>query len=390
MDNRVFVVSCPDYGQAGERTAELLDMMGGMDKFASTGESIALKVNLLLAAEPEEAVTTHPALVTAVARMVKEQGAAPLIVDSPGGGYKYSAKILEKTYLKTGMTQAAEESGAALNMDCSHQLVSFPKGGLVKRFEIITPVLEANGVFNLCKLKTHMFTYMTGAIKNHFGVIPGLNKPGYHAKLKDTGRFAAMLLDLTELVSARLFIMDAVMAMEGEGPMAGEPRPVGLLLGATNPVAMDVVAGKIMGLAPENNPVLVEAAKRGLGPTRLEDVNLVGLDVSDLGPGDFKRPSTYYAGHGLGASPWYLRPLLPLFKDGMSVKPKVNEGKCAACGVCVKACPVEAVTMGNRKAAFIDDAKCIRCYCCHEMCPEKAVELKQGILYRFIKPAGAV
>ncbi|MBU2551242.1 MAG: DUF362 domain-containing protein [Proteobacteria bacterium] len=390
MDNRVFVISCPDYDQSGEKTAELLDMMGGMERFAASGESIALKVNLLLAARPEDAVTTHPEVVKAMASLVKGRGAAPLIVDSPGGGYRYSPKTLEKTYQKTGMTRAAEESGAELNWDCSHQLVSFPEGRLVKRFEVITPVLDADGVFNLCKLKTHMFTYMTGAVKNHFGVIPGLSKPGHHAKLRDTGRFAAMLLDLTELVGARLFIMDAVLTMEGEGPMAGEPRRVGLLLGSTNPVALDAVGGEIMGLDPENNPVLVEAEKRGLGPTRLRDVDLVGIEARSLRVRDFKGPSTYYAGHGLGASPWYVSLFLPLFKNGMSVRPKVDEKKCAACGICVKACPMGAVALKEKRHAFIDDDLCIRCYCCHEMCPEKAIELRRGLLYRLIRPAGAV
>ncbi|MBF0530824.1 MAG: DUF362 domain-containing protein, partial [Deltaproteobacteria bacterium] len=272
MDNRVFAVRCRDYRQAGENIATLLEMMGGMKNFAARDESIALKVNLLLAARPEDAVTTHPAVVSAVAALVKAQGAKPFIVDSPGSGYKYDQKTLRKTYQVAGISQVAEKIGVEVNLDCSHESVAFPQGQLIKRFEVITPILKADAVFNLCKLKTHMFTYMTGAVKNNFGVIPGLVKPGYHAKLHDTNRFAAMLLDLTELVSARFFLMDAVTAMEGDGPMAGKPRPVGLILAALNPLALDVVGGEIIGLDRENNPILVEAEKRGLGPTRLEDV----------------------------------------------------------------------------------------------------------------------
>ena len=294
MDNRVYVVRCSDYSQANQKVSELLDMMGGMSQFVASDEKIALKANLLLAAKPEAAVTTHPRIVSAVASMAKKQGANLFIIDSPGSGYRYDPKTLTKTYRTTGMEQIAEEVGIDLNIDCSYREVSFPNGKMVKRVEAIAPLLDADGIFNVCKLKTHLFMYVTGAVKNNFGLIPGLAKPGYHAKLRDTGRFASMLLDLAELVSARLCIMDAVTAMEGEGPFAGDPRHVGLVLASTNPVAMDAVAGEIIGLRREDNPVLIEAEKRGWGPNRLEDVELMGIQASELRVSNFKTPATYY------------------------------------------------------------------------------------------------
>ena len=387
MNNKVFVVECPEYDQAEAKIGELFDLMGGISNFAHSGESLALKVNLLVAAAPEQAVTTHPDVVAAVGRMALEAGAKPFIVDSPGGGYRYDWKSLDKTYRECGMHDAARRAGMEVNLDCSHREVSFPQGRVIKRFEIITPVLDADAVFNLCKLKTHMFTYMTGAVKNHFGVIPGLAKPGYHAKLKDTGLFAAMLLDLAELVGARLFLMDAVLAMEGEGPFAGDPKKAGLLLASDNPVALDAVAGEIIGLPRSSNPVLLEAEKRGWEPSRIEHVDLIGVDRARLSASKFKAPATIYGGHGLGGLNFFQRLLIPFFKDGMSVKPVVSAAKCVACGVCVKACPVGAVTINGRKHAHINDEKCIRCYCCHEMCQEKAVELKRGVLYRMFRPA---
>lgn len=388
-DHRVYAVQCPDYDHVPEKMARLLEMAGGIGAFAGPGEKIALKVNLLHAARPERAVTTHPAVALSVAQAAQDAGAVPFIVDSPGGGYRYDEKTLMKTYRTTGMEDVARTAGIELNLDCSHRIVPFPNGRLIKRFEVISPVLDADGIFNLCKLKTHMFTYMTGAVKNHFGVIPGLAKPGYHAKLHDTSRFAAMLLDLTELMSARLFIMDAVIAMEGEGPSAGAPRHVGLLLASTNPVALDTVGSKIIGLAADKNPVLVEAEKRGMGPIRLEDVELIGVNKNSLDCGGFQPPATYFEGMGIGRLPWYQRMLSPLFKTGMSVRPVVREKKCIACGVCTKACPVKAITIIEKKTARIDDDRCIRCYCCHEMCQEKAIDLKQGLLYRLIKPSGS-
>ncbi len=386
MDNRVYAVRCPDYSQVNEKVLELMSMMGGAGLFARFGERVALKVNLLSAARPEQAVTTHPAVVAAVADRIKQEGAKPLIVDSPGSGYRYNKKMLDKTYRLTGMYWAAEKAGAEVNLDCSYKVVSFPQGRMIKRFEIITPVLEADAVINISKLKTHVFTFMTGAVKNHFGVIPGLAKPGYHAKLNDTKRFAVMLLDLTELISSRLFIMDAVTAMEGDGPNAGTPRHVGLILASTNPVALDAVGGEIIGLDWVNNPVLVEAANRHFEPNRIEEIQLIGIGAEELRVPNFQKPSTYYGGSGFGHLSRVYQFLVPIFKSAMSIKPRVIRKKCTVCGSCVAACPVKAITLNKKKYALIDDDRCIRCYCCHEMCEEKAIQLHRSLLYKIIKP----
>ncbi len=385
MNNEVYVVRCADYDQAAEKVGLLFSMMGGTGRFAAPGEKILLKANLLLPSAPEQAVCIHPAVVAAVGRLVKGEGVAATIADSPGSGYKYNEKILNTLYTRSGMFEAAKEAGIALNLDTTYQPVSFPKGKLIKRFEVITPVLDADAVFNLCKLKTHVFMSMTGAVKNNFGVIPGLAKPGYHAKLHDKRHFADMLLDLAEYVSPRISIMDAVVGMEGEGPGAtGTPRHIGLLLGSVNPLALDVVAGEIIGLRREQNPVLMAAASRGLAPTRLEEVSVIGADISELRIADYKFPMTIYEGIGMGKLPWWQKAAVPFFKNGFSLIPQVDGKKCIGCGICRDSCPVEAITVteDRPKRAHMNQKKCIHCYCCHELCPEKAIQLQKGFLYR--------
>ena len=385
MENKVYIVRCKDYDDVEDKLGVLIDLMGGMGRFAKQGEKIVLKVNLLREARPAEAVSTHPSVVAAVGRLARETGAVPVIADSPGGGYRYTRKTLDKIYHTNRMHQAANQAGITVNWDTTSRPVSYADGILTKHFDIITPVYEADAVFNLCKMKTHLFTVMTGAIKNIFGVIPGLAKTGYHAKLHDMQRFTGMLLDLAQYVSPRLTIMDAVLAMEGDGPGTGDPRSVGLLIGSENPLALDVVATEIMGLKRTENPVIMEAERRALKPNRLEDIEVIGADLADVKVPDFKRTRVSAGNLGLDRMPWYQRLLEPLFKDAFTVRPRVIWERCIACGTCIEGCPMEAISFVNERA-FIEDDKCIRCYCCHEICPEEAIGLHSSWLYQLINP----
>jgi uncharacterized protein (DUF362 family) len=126
--NKVYAVRCADYSEVEEKMDTLLKMMGGIEKFLSPGEKVILKVNLLAAAEPEKAVTTHPSVVASVARMAKGLGAVPIIADSPGSGYPYAKKSLDRTYHASEMDKVAEETGIAINYDTTFDVVSFPEG----------------------------------------------------------------------------------------------------------------------------------------------------------------------------------------------------------------------------------------------------------------------
>jgi uncharacterized protein (DUF362 family)/ferredoxin len=392
---QVFVVRCPAYEQAGEQLDKLIKMMGGMSRFAGPGEQVALKANLLIGSPPEKAVTIHPAVVAAAGRLAKAQGAAPFIIDSPASGLPHTAEALKRTYLECGMTRAAQQEGLELCMETAFETVSFPDGHLVRRFEIMTPILKAGSVINLCKLKTHTYMGMSGAVKNLFGVIPGRAKVAYHASLSDPALFAQMMLDLAQCITPRLSIMDAVVGMEGDGPCAGTPRQAGFLLAAENPLALDIVAGEIMGLPRASNMLLVEAEKRGLKPNLLEDIEIVGVDLPELRLKGFKLPITMSRGggwdRGAGMTWWQilLVPLLvPLLKNGMTVRPQVIPGKCTACGVCRKGCPADAIEIRKNgrgtAAARIDNGACLRCYCCHEMCAQHAIRLEKNPLYQWL------
>ena len=383
-ETQVYAASCPDYGQAEACIRTLVEQMGGMGRFVRPGERIVLKANLLRAAPPESAICTHPAVVEAAAKLVKEAGGTPVICDSPGGALHKEA-VLRNLYEKTGMAAAAAAAGAELSMDSSTRTVSLPEGKVLRQAEIITPVAEADGVIDLCKMKTHVLMSMTGAVKNLFGVIPGLSKVGYHATHPDHETFADVLLDLTGYVKPRLSLMDGILAMEGDGPgSSGTPRQAGLLLASANPLALDTAAGAIMNLPRQDNPVLLAAERRGLTPCRMEDVELIGGTVEELRMADYKFPASTKSNLMDFLGP-LARPAERLCKKAFSQTPRIDGAKCVGCGICAKSCPGQAIAMtAPGKKAHIDQKDCIRCYCCHELCPQRAVELHQSWLGRLL------
>lgn len=383
-ETQVYAASCPDYEQAEGAIRALVEQMGGMGRFVRPGERIVLKANLLRAAPPESAICTHPAVVEAAAKLVKEAGGTPVICDSPGGALHKEA-VLRNLYEKTGMAAAAAAAGAELSMDSSTRTVSLPEGKVLRQAEIITPVAEADGVIDLCKMKTHVLMSMTGAVKNLFGVIPGLSKVGYHATHPDHETFADVLLDLTGYVKPRLSLMDGILAMEGDGPgSSGTPRQAGLLLASANPLALDTAAGAIMNLPRQDNPVLLAAERRGLTPCRMEDVELIGGTVEELRMADYKFPASTKSNLMDFLGP-LARPAERLCKKALSQTPRIDGAKCVGCGICAKSCPGQAIAMtAPGKKARISQKACIHCYCCHELCPQRAVELHQSWLGRLL------
>lgn len=380
--NRVYAVPCPSYDRVEDRLRAALEQMGGMGRFVKPGERILLKVNLLRPAPPEAAVCTHPAVAAAVAKLVKEAGGQAVITDSPGGALQKES-TLRHLYEKTGMAEAAARSGAELSYDVSTRLVSLPQGKALRQAEVIAPAAEADGVLDLCKMKTHVLMGMTGAVKNSFGIIPGLSKVGFHGSHPDRMDFADVVLDLTEFLAPRLSIMDGILAMEGEGPGAsGTPRRVGLLLLAENPLALDVAAAEIMGLPRDSNPLLLAAQRRGLTPNRAEEVELVGGSWEQLRIPDYRFPANVRRDLMEFLGP-LAGPAKRLCKSLLSQTPRIRTSCCVGCGICQKSCPGKAITMENGKAR-VHPGSCIRCYCCHELCPQKAVELKRGPLGRLL------
>ena len=232
------------------------------------------------------------------------------------------------------------------------------KAKFLKNFFLPEIVKKADLIINVPKLKTHTLTKMTGAIKNLYGCIPGGLKQVYHRKAKGDEQFSNLLVDIYQNIKPGLNIMDAVIAMEGEGPTSGNPRKVGYLIGSKNAVALDIVASKIMGYNPEEILAIKEAEKR-FGKL---SIKVVGEKIKNL---HFKKPLSYKK-----------RIVRAMIKGLVEEKIVCDTKKCSKCGDCFKHCPVKAISMNPYPE--INTGKCIRCFCCIEICPTNAMHLEKS------------
>ncbi len=382
----VSLARCKDYERKNVLRAveESINNLGGLDDIIKKDSRVFLKVNLLRAAKPEEAVTTHPEVVYALAKILKERGARVIIGDSPGTGTPYKESGLKKVYSKCGLIEAADDAGVELNYDTSVVTVSCPEGRLIKQFNAIKPALDADVLISLAKGKTHSFTYITGAVKNLFGIVPGFEKAGYHFKLQSIDLFSKMLVDICEYVKPELSFIDAIVCMEGDGPSAGRPKEVDVLISSRNPYAADVVFCDVIGIDRRTLPTTNEAISRNL--LDLKNIEVKGENLAKLRVNDFKMPKTFGIGDGLLGKGVVQPKIRPLFKDAFAVKPSIMKKVCEGCGICVKSCPMNAIVLKD-KVAVIDYDKCVRCYCCHEMCPYHSIELSKSTLYKLVSKA---
>ncbi len=384
LDKAVYIVECPNYEPDVVQKAveRLVHLMGGWGGFVRPGEKILLKPNLLLRKPPEEAVTTHPAVVGAVARGITGAGGQVVVADSPGG--PLNALLLQRVYKGCGMLEAADGSGAKLNYNTREATLKVPAGGLLASVAVMEVVAEAAGIISVSKLKTHGLTRLTGAVKNLFGIIPGLKKAEYHVSMPGIKEFSGMLVDIARAAAPRLHLMDAVVGMEGEGPSAGEKVQIGVILGSSCPFALDHVAASLVGVEAGEVPTIVESVRRGYIPANVEDLRLLGDPVS-LPRVRFSLPpraidmDLLKANAGRFIPGWLLRAINNRLRPNPAFSPEI----CLGCGECSRVCPARAIRLEN-KMPRVDLEKCIRCFCCQELCPQKAVRIKRPWLGRIL------
>lgn len=387
IDIMVYIKHCETYDKNAvlEAVRQIFDACGTLEGIA--GLTVAVKPNLVPRKKPECAATTHPAVVWAVCRLCREAGARVVIAESPGGFY--DAGSLRATYKTCGIEEAARESGAELNFDTSETQVENPDGKYLKKLNILTPLARADRVINLAKLKTHgMMTY-TGAVKNMFGAIAGLEKAEYHLQLSDYDEFADCIIDIFLAVKPVFHLIDAVVGMHKDGPTAGEPYPLGTILGGSDAFELDLAGARLIRADYRRIPVLRRAAERGLVKTEPDAISFAGDAL--IPAKDFvikyndSLKKLHFADGIFGR----------LLAGAIRPRPVFDRALCRGCGECVKCCPAKVIRLvpspegkktkpAGRSFAQVDLSGCIRCYCCQELCPFRAVRIKRPLLNRLV------
>lgn len=374
----VSLQSCKTYDYELVRTAiqKNISNLGGLEKYLEKGDRVLLKVNLLMKKKPEEATTTHPVFVKALADILAEYGCSVLIGDSPGGPYNY--KSLIGIYEACGYNDLVNDN-IKLNWNFEEREHLFENGEILKRVNLVSMLDDVDKVISVSKFKTHGMMLFTGAVKNLFGVIPGLSKAEYHFKMPRTEDFANALVDICEGVRPVLSFMDGIVGMEGAGPSAGNPVEIGAVIAAENPHQLDFIAVQLANIPSKEVPTLKKAMDRGLIDEAAHSIELKGVPISQLRLENFEAPNIRSVVFWENYPKWFRN----LADRALKPKPIFNESKCVGCGECARLCPPQTIEMlgGFPK---VDLERCIRCYCCQELCPKKAVEINRPLLLKLM------
>ena len=325
------------------------------------GKRVFIKPNLLRSSEAKEGIVTHPAVLRGVVEKVETMGPSSIVVGDNPGIFDYGAN--EEAFKKTGLMEAAK--GYYQNIGNNSQKVSF-NPDFVPTVSLSQVVLDADIIISLPKFKTHGLTVVTGGIKNSYGFLPGAQKAKLHRAAGSPERFHELVVDVFRLRVPDLFLVDAVVGMEGNGPSCSDLRNIGLILASDNAVALDAVMATMMGLDPGRLRFLQKAKEAGLGDYNPSTIEVIG----ELKPlPDFKLPPLG------GEAVFNNETIQETLHHRTLLRPQAEPKLCTGCGTCVDQCPVSALSMSDHLPQ-VDADTCIICFCCQEICPEKAITLR--------------
>lgn len=324
------------------------------------GKNVLVKPNVLRANGPEDGITTHPAVLSAVLDKLETQKPARIVVGDNPGITAYGAN--EASFVKAGLMEASR--GYYQNIGLTSAKVDFVYES-IRHISVSKAVFDADVFISLPKFKTHGLTVVTGAIKNSYGILPGAQKALLHRLAGNPARFNELVVDVFRLRVPDFFIMDAVLGMEGNGPASTDLRHIGRILASDNAVALDATVARMMGVEPADLIFLQKAKRLGLGDFDEAAIEVCGEFFCIPG---FKLPPA--GGAGLNNAD-----IQNALESRIRLRPRVDPDLCSECGTCVGQCPMSALSMNDGPPVVAPD-RCIACFCCQEMCPERAIELK--------------
>jgi uncharacterized protein (DUF362 family)/Pyruvate/2-oxoacid:ferredoxin oxidoreductase delta subunit len=368
MNSKIAVRRCNEYdlNKVLEIISEIYQKTDGPDVY---GKKVLVKPNILTDDDPSKCISTHPVVVEAMIMFLQSKGATVMVGDSPA---VHTQKFKGE---KSGIFRVCQTTGATWIDFLENPVEKTLRKGKVK---IAGVVDQVDLIISLPKFKTHDLVYFTGAIKNTLGLLPGFNKAKQHALHQDRSKFGEFLVDLNEAVTPAYFLMDGIMGMEGPGPGRGFPVEIGLLLGSTNPLVLDLTASRIAGY----EPLVVPTSRTALFRKKwLQSENEIIYDGPELKTiikkGFNKIPISTTNNIALKFIMKRIR-----FLKKFERRPVFIHENCTGCQKCVNICPVQAISplMTKKTHIVLTDNKCIRCFCCSEVCTDNAVEIRRKII----------
>lgn len=366
---KISIVRCESYNSdlVFQSVLKALDLIGGISAYIKPQSRVLVKPNLLMAKEPEFGIDTHPEVVRAVVKLLKQIKCKVFIGDGPSvwGG---EAENVEQVYERSGMKRVSEEEAV--------ELVTFEKRRWRGNFPLAAWLDNCDYLVNVPKFKTHELTTLTAAIKNNYGLVSGTYKTELHKKYFETDKFAKIVVDVFQEARPALTVIDGIVAMEGDGPAtSGKLRDLGLLFAGADCVALDSVLAVVMGLKPSDILTTKEAARRGLGISDIGSMEISGEKLKDV-ISPFQLPASSMRSK-------IPQPIINLVKKFIRYRPEINHKACVNCGACIEACPNKIISRKHGRIV-IDYSRCISCFCCQEACPNSAIQVKKSVLARIM------
>ena len=367
MNKIIAVRKCKEYD-----LQEILDLIADIYKKTDgpdvKGKRVLLKPNILSDDDPAKCISTHPVVVEAMIRFLQSNGATVLVGDSPA---VHTQKFKGE---KSGIHKVCETTGAKWVDFMASPIEKKLRKGKIRIAAVIDRV---DLIISLPKFKNHDLVYFTGAIKNTLGMVPGFSKGKQHALHQDRSKFGEFLVDLNEAVTPDYFLMDGIMGMEGPGPGHGLPVKIGLLLGSTNPLILDIIASRIAGYEPLVIPTSRAAFFRKNWLQSEDEIIYDGPEMSTIiKKGFMKIPISTTNNIALK----FVMKRIKFLKK-LERRPVFIHENCTGCQKCVNICPVQAILpLPSKKTQIVlTDSKCIRCFCCSEVCMDNAVEIRRKV-----------
>lgn len=364
----VAILRCESYDSPVYKTvSKALDLIHAED-FCKRGMKVLIKPNIVSPSNPSKAATTHPAIIDAICKYVSRFDAKIFIGDSSGLRARHGTA---RAFKESGVAKVAKKWSAQL-IDFDKETRAVIRNGnnatVLKNIAVPKTFAEMDLIINACKLKTHMFMGYSGAVKNMFGILPGRAKVNAHVMGGNVERFSNILIDVYLAVKPKISIMDAIIGMEGNGPVGGRRKKTGLVLVSKDAISLDIVASKIIGFKPHELELLKTIKKRNLAPNKIKIIGCTD------GKTTYKKANAYRG--------WYSR-IFQFMIERQQAHFVVDKGACEKCGGCIAICPQKAIKANGGYPEF-NPKKCIMCHSCYKACPLKAIVLRKPLAARLI------